>query len=121
MPTTVKLAKDPIEPCEPRNACWWRSSKRKLVTHRDSQSVKDGEEDTEERVKMPHSVMCEESEGTSVVTQSQVEQTRAATAEQELENALTQTLVTKQARGSTFHAVENAVWRGAAAQPPGTK
>ena len=45
---------------------------------------------------MPHSETCEKSEVTSVVTQSQVEQTRAATAEQEVDNALTQTLVTTQ-------------------------
>ena len=68
--------------------------------HRDSRSVKDGEEDTEERVKVPQNEICEESEVTSVVTQSQVEQTRTATAEQELENALTQTLVTTLTTGN---------------------
>ena len=53
--------------------------------------VLDRAEDTDECAMTSHTASCEV---TSVETQSQVEHTRAATAEQELENALTQTLVT---------------------------
>ena len=75
-------------------ALTWRTrpSRRRMATWTSLGSVKDGAEDTNERVMTSHSEVCEGCEVASVETQFQ-------------------------ARESTFHAV----WRGVAALPPGPR
>ena len=66
MSAAVRLAKEIDEPYDiglPTAECQSRTpSEKRRVTHRDSRSVKDGGEDTEERVKMSHTENCEKSE-----------------------------------------------------------